>query len=195
VSEQGLGKVTLVHKSNAVPNTGRLWQEVFQQELVAYSGLTASEEYVDSFCHNFVRAPSRYEGVLASNLFGDIISDIGAALMGGLGLAASASICPETGFGLFEPVHGSAPDIAGQGVANPYAAAMSMALMLDHFEHAEPAAVLRRCVAEVDRTADATPDLGGSGTTDRFMAAVIRRMNSEVPTGKGYPSMQLRRSP
>ncbi|MBV9058477.1 MAG: isocitrate/isopropylmalate dehydrogenase family protein [Pseudonocardiales bacterium] len=184
LSQQGLRKVTLVHKSNAVPNTGRLWQEVFREQLAAYPGLMASEEYVDSFCYHFVRDPSRYEGVLAPNLFGDIISDIGAALMGGLGLAASASICPESGFGLFEPVHGSAPDIAGQGVANPHGAAMSMALMLDHLGHTEPAAVLRRCVTEIARTAHATPDLGGSGTTDRFMAATIHRMNSEVPTEK-----------
>jgi isocitrate/isopropylmalate dehydrogenase len=186
VSEQGLDRVTLVHKSNAVPNTGRLWQEVFREELTAHPGLTASDEYVDSFCYHFVRDPTRYQAVLASNLFGDIVSDIGAALMGGLGLAASASICPESGFGLFEPVHGSAPDIAGQGVANPYAAAMSMALMLDHLGHAEPAAVLRRGVAEVAGSADATPDVGGSGTTDRFMAAVVRRMEDAVPAPTAF---------
>jgi hypothetical protein len=113
LSGKGHRRVTLVHKANAVPHTGRLWQQVFHAELAAFPELTATEEYVDSFCYHLIRDPSRYEGVLTENLFGDIASDIGAALMGGLGFAASANLCPETGFGLFEPVHGSAPDIAG----------------------------------------------------------------------------------
>lgn len=182
--ERGRRKVTLVHKSNAVPNTGSLWQEVFRHELAAFPELTGSEEYVDSFCYNLVRDPAPYEGVLASNLFGDIISDIGAALMGGLGLAASASICPETGFALFEPVHGSAPDIAGKGTANPYAAAMSLALMLDHFGHGAAAGVLRACVREAAGSEAATPDLGGTGSTQHFMdrvMALIERELSERP--------------
>ncbi|MFJ8309562.1 MULTISPECIES: isocitrate/isopropylmalate dehydrogenase family protein [unclassified Streptomyces] len=171
--DKGRRKVTLVHKSNAVPNTGGLWQDVFRRELTAFPELTGSEEYVDSFCYNLVRDATPYEGVLASNLFGDIVSDIGAALMGGLGLASSASVCPETGLALFEPVHGSAPDIAGKGIANPYAAAMSLAMMLDHLGHGRPAALLRGCVTEVSRSDAATPDLGGQGTTERFMDEVM----------------------
>ncbi|MEU0390791.1 isocitrate/isopropylmalate dehydrogenase family protein [Streptomyces chartreusis] len=173
LSEKGRRKVTLVHKSNAVPNTGGLWVDVFRKELGAFPEMIGSEEYVDSFCYNLVRDPTPYEGVLASNLFGDIISDIGAALMGGLGLAASASICPETGFVLVEPVHGSAPDIAGKGVANPCAAAMSVVLMLDHFGHTEAADMLRACVGEAARSDAATPDLGGRGTTDGLMGTVL----------------------
>ena len=141
----GRAKVTLVHKANAVPNTGQLWLDVFRTELAAFPSLTGSDEYVDSFCYRFIRDPSGYEGILAPNLLGDIISDIGAALMGGLGLAPSASLCPETGFGLFEPVHGSAPDIAGRGTANPYGAAMSAVLMLRHLganDAWQPAAAL-----------------------------------------------------
>jgi isocitrate/isopropylmalate dehydrogenase len=129
---KGRRTVTLVHKANAVPNTGALWQDVFRTELAAVPDLTGTEEYVDSFCYHLVRVASRYEAVLTENLFGDIASDVGAALMGGLGVAASASVCPETGFGLFEPVHGSAPDIARTGTANPCAAMASSAMLLDH---------------------------------------------------------------
>jgi len=171
---RGRRKVTLVHKSNAVPNTGRLWQEVFRHELGQYPELVGSEEYIDSFCYHLVRDATPYEGVLADNLFGDIIGDIGAALMGGLGLAASASICPETGFGLFEPVHGSAPDIAGKGVANPYAALMSLVLLLENLELAKAARALRASLPIAARSAAATPDLGGTGTTEGFTDEVLR---------------------
>ena len=146
LSGKGRRRVTLVHKANAVPHTGRLWQQVLDAELVAFPELTATEEYVDSFCYHLIRDPSRYEGVLTENLFGDIASDVGAALMGGLGYAASANLCPETGFGLFEPVHGSAPDIAGTGVANPYAAMMSAAMLLDHVGYRAAAGHLRECL-------------------------------------------------
>ncbi|MFF0513134.1 isocitrate/isopropylmalate dehydrogenase family protein [Streptomyces sp. NPDC004250] len=184
----GRRKVTLVHKANAVPHTGRLWQEVFRAELAHVPELTGSEEYVDAFCYHLVRDASAYEGVLAPNLFGDIISDIGAALMGGLGLARSASFCPESGFALFEPVHGSAPDIAGRGIANPYATAMCLSMLLDHLGHTEAAVLLRDCVLETTHTDAATPDLGGAGTTDGFMSEVTalltERLKGERPRPK-----------
>ncbi|KUF18084.1 isocitrate/isopropylmalate dehydrogenase family protein [Streptomyces silvensis] len=185
--DDGRRKVTLVHKSNAVPNTGRLWQDVFRRELTAFPELTGSEEYVDAFCYHLVRDPSPYEGVLVSSLFGDIISDIGAALMGGLGLAAGASVCPETHFALFEPVHGSAPDIAGKGIANPYATLMCLALMLDHFGHGAPADLLRTCVREAARGATATPDIGGHGTTDLFMDTVLTLLDHHRPARRASP--------
>jgi isocitrate/isopropylmalate dehydrogenase len=178
--DNGRHTATLVHKANAVPNTGKLWQEVFQDELAKMPELAGAEEYVDAFCYRFILNHSPYEGVLASNLLGDIISDIGAALMGGLGLASSASICPETNFALFEPVHGSAPDIAGRGVANPYGAAMSAALMLEHFGHAQAARIFRGCVVEVARSEAATPDLGGHGTTQQFMDAVVLLLKRDL---------------
>jgi isocitrate/isopropylmalate dehydrogenase len=143
---RGRRKVTLVHKANAVPHTGQLWQQVFRREVAAFPELTATEEYIDSFCYHLVRDPSRYEGALTENLFGDIASDVGAALMGGLAFAASASLCPETGFGLFEPVHGSAPDIAGTGTASPYAAMMSAVMLLDHVGYRSAAGHLRECL-------------------------------------------------
>ncbi|MFF4381804.1 isocitrate/isopropylmalate family dehydrogenase [Kitasatospora sp. NPDC001547] len=177
----GRRRATLVHKSNAVPNTGRLWQDVFRRELRAFPGLAGSEEYADSFCYHLVRDPSRYEGVLAPNLFGDVISDIGAALAGGLGLAPSASICPDTGFALFEPVHGSAPDIAGTGTANPYGAAMSLVLLLEHAGHRAAAEVFRSCLVEAAAGPAATPDLGGGGTTRQFMAEVTALLERRLP--------------
>jgi len=167
-------RVTLVHKANAVPHTGRLWQQVFHAEVAAFPELTATEEYVDSFCYHLVRDPSRYEGVLTENLFGDIASDVGAALMGGLGFAASANLCPETGFGLFEPVHGSAPDIAGTGVANPHAAMMSAAMLLGHLGYRTAAGHLRACLRE------AAP----AATTEEFTKTVLsmlrRRLKDNV---------------
>lgn len=181
--DSGRERVTLVHKSNAVPHTGRLWQEIFRTELTHFAELRGAEEYVDSFCYHLVRDPSPYEGVIASNLFGDIVSDIGAALMGGLGLAASASICPETGYGLFEAVHGSAPDIAGKGIANPYATATAAALMLDHFGHPEAALALRRALTATVHSDVATPDLGGHGTTTTFMADVMERLEKDSTDG------------
>lgn len=176
---RGRRKVTLVHKSNAVPNTGRLWQEVFRQELQCYPDLEGSEEYVDAFCYHLVRDASSYEGVLADNLFGDIISDIGAALMGGLGLAASASICPESELALFEPVHGSAPHLAGQGTANPYAAVMSLVLLLEHLDLREAARAVRTSLQAAVFTA-ATPDLGGNDTTEGFVDEVLRLLKQKL---------------
>jgi isocitrate/isopropylmalate dehydrogenase len=172
----GCRRAVLVHKANAVPNTGRLWREVFYHEAQLFPDLETSDEYVDSFCYHLVREPSRYQGILAPNLFGDIVSDIGAALMGGLGLATSASICPETGHALFEPVHGSAPDIAGKGIANPYAATRCLVLLLEHLGHAEPARLLDTCLGEAIQTDSATPDVGGQGTTNGFMADVMTRL-------------------
>jgi len=177
----GCGRAVLVHKANAVPHTGRLWQEVFRREAERFPDIVVADEYVDAFCYHLVRDPGRYEGVLAPNLFGDIISDIGAALMGGLGLATSASICPETGQALFEPVHGSAPDIAGKGIANPYAAARCLVLLLEHLGHTEPARLLDTCLGAAMGTAAATPDVGGQGTTSGFMDEVMTRLAGELP--------------
>lgn len=170
LSARGRRRVTLVHKANAVPHTGRLWQQVFHAELAAFPELTAAEEYVDAFCYHLVRDPSRYEGVLTENLFGDIASDVGAALMGGLGFAASASLCPETGFGLFEPAGGSAPDIAGTGVANPYAAMMSVVMLLDHVGYRPAAGHLRECLRA------AAP----AATTREFTEAVLSTLRRRL---------------
>jgi isocitrate/isopropylmalate dehydrogenase len=167
LQRKGRRTVTLVHKANAVPNTGALWQDVFRTELSTVPSLTGTEEYVDAFCYHLVRDAARYEGVLTENLFGDIASDVGAAVMGGLGFAASANLCPETGFGLFEPVHGSAPDIAGTGTANPHAAIASAAMLLDHLGYDKAASDVRMCLRETRFET----------TTDGYTAAVLERLS------------------
>jgi isocitrate/isopropylmalate dehydrogenase len=164
---KGRRTVTLVHKANAVPNTGALWQEVFHTELSVYPDLVGTEEYVDAFCYHLVRDASRYEGVLTENLFGDIAGDVGAAVMGGLGLAASANLCPETGFGLFEPVHGSAPDIAGTGTANPHAAIASAAMLLEHLGYGTAASAVQACLREARFEA----------TTEDFTVAMLEGLS------------------
>lgn len=181
LSRRGIRTVTLVHKANAVPNTGQLWRAVFWDLISQFPALAGAEEYVDSFCYKFVRDPRQYEAVLAPNLFGDIISDLGAALMGGLGMAPSANICPESGFGLFEPVHGSAPDIVGTGAANPAATALSLSLLLDHAGKTAAAATLRECVLEAGTSVAATPDVGGTGTTTTFVDTALRLLNERIP--------------
>jgi isocitrate/isopropylmalate dehydrogenase len=167
LQRKGRRTVTLVHKANAVPHTGALWQDVFWAELAAVPSLTGSEEYVDAFCYHLVRDPSRYEGVLTENLFGDIASDVGAAVTGGLGRAASANLCPETGFGLFEPVHGSAPDIAGTGTADPHAAIASLAMLLDHLGYGKAASAVFGCLRE----------LAFSGSTLDSTARLLERLS------------------
>lgn len=170
------GTVTLVHKANAIPNTGALWQDVFWNEIGKYPSLRGAEEYVDSFCYNLIRDPRKYEAVVLPNLFGDIAGDLGAALVGGLGMVPSASISPETGFGLFEPVHGSGPDIVGQGIANPFAAIMCVVLLLQHAGMSDAAAALRECLEFSAATPAATPDIGGRGTTTTFTDSVLAQL-------------------
>jgi isocitrate/isopropylmalate dehydrogenase len=172
----GRHTVTLVHKANAIPNTGALWQDVFWTEISGHPSLQGAEEYVDSFCYNLIRDPRQYEAVVLPNLFGDIAGDLGAVLVGGLGMVPSASICPETGFGLFEPVHGSGPDIAGKGIANPFAATMCVVLLLAHAGMSEAATMLRRCLERSAATPAATPDIGGRGTTASFMDSILAQL-------------------
>jgi tartrate dehydrogenase/decarboxylase/D-malate dehydrogenase len=123
---------------------------------------------------DFVRKPESFDVVVASNLFGDILTDLSAAVTGSIGLASSANINPTKQYpSMFEPVHGSAPDIAGKGIANPMAAILSGALMLDHLELTASAQAVRNAVAQVLATGSLkTPDLGGTGTTKQMGAAV-----------------------
>ena len=127
---------------------------------------------------DFVRKPESFDVVVASNLFGDILTDLSAIVTGSVGLAASANINPErTGPSMFEPVHGSAPDIAGKGIANPLAAILSAKLMLDHLGHPRPAAAVQTSVAAVLKAGKTrTPDLGGNATTMEMADAVLRAL-------------------
>jgi len=127
----GKQRVTMSDKSNAIP-THRIWQEKFKAVASEYPGIQAEHRYVDALALELVREPSRFEVIVTNNLYGDILSDLGAGLVGGLGLAASANLHPGRRGGLFEPVHGSAPDIAGKGIANPLAAIGCAAMLLEY---------------------------------------------------------------
>jgi 3-isopropylmalate dehydrogenase len=168
--------VTSVDKANIL-STSRLWRDVVERVAADHEDVEFEHMLVDNCGMQLVLAPGRFDVILTENTFGDILSDVAAGVTGGLGLAASASL-GDTRPGIFEPVHGSAPDIAGQGVANPAAMLRSAALMLTHGlgELAEAA----RLEAAVDAAllAAPTPDLGGSATTDDVVEAVLRELSS-----------------
>lgn len=170
-------RVCMVDKANALPHAHGLWQRVFKEVAAEYAprGIAGSHLYVDVAAMEFVRAPERFDVVVTSNLFGDILTDLGAALCGGLGLAASGNIHPGR-VSLFEPVHGSAPDIAGRGIANPLAAFLTLALLLDHVGRGAAAARLRGAVRDVTLAGQTTVDLGGSLTTTQCGDAVLRAL-------------------
>jgi len=136
--------VTLVHKTNVLTFAGDLWQRTFDAVAAGYPKIATAYNHVDAACIYFVQDPYRYDVIVTDNLFGDILTDLGGAVSGGIGLASSANLNPaRTGPSLFEPVHGSAPDIAGKGVANPVAAILSAALMLDHLGESRAADAIR----------------------------------------------------
>jgi 3-isopropylmalate dehydrogenase len=133
--------LTLVHKTNVLTFSGDLWQRTFDEVAVEYPQVTTAYNHVDAACIYFVEDAKRYDVVVTDNLFGDILTDLGGAVSGGIGLASSANLNPAlTGPSMFEPVHGSAPDIAGQQKANPIAAILSGAMMLDFLGEPEAAA-------------------------------------------------------
>ena len=170
-------RVCMVDKANALPHAHGLWQRVFKEVAAEYAprGIAASHLYVDVAAMEFVRAPERFDVVVTSNLFGDILTDLGAAICGGLGLAASGNIHPGR-VSLFEPVHGSAPDIAGRGIANPLAAFLTLALLLDHVGRSPAADRLRAAVRKVTLAGETTVDLGGSLSTAQCGDAVLRAL-------------------
>jgi 3-isopropylmalate dehydrogenase len=157
-------KVCMSDKANALTYAHGLWQRVFKELKSEYSDIEATHLYVDVAAMEMVRAPERFDVLVTSNMFGDILTDLGAAIVGGLGLAASGNIHPGR-CSLFEPVHGSAPDIAGQGVANPLGAISSMALMLDHLGEAAAAARVQAAVTRAVAERQTTRDLGGELST------------------------------
>ena len=140
-----------------------------------YPDVKSNSLLVDAAAMDFVRRPEAFDVVVASNLFGDILSDLSAIVCGGIGLAASANINPEGTFpSMFEPIHGSAPDIAGKGIANPLAAILSAGMMFDHLRLPRAAAAIRQAVAKVLKAGKPrTPDMGGSATTLDIAEAVL----------------------
>ena len=170
----GKTRVTMSDKSNAVP-AHRVWQETFQRLTPEFPSIAAEHRYVDALALELVREPERFQVIVTNNLYGDILSDLGAGLVGGLGLAASANLHPGQP-GLFEPVHGSAPPLAGKGVANPMATVLTGALLFEHLGHPEAGRDLERAVRETLAAGVRTPDIGGKATTRDSAAAVAARL-------------------
>jgi len=171
-------RVTSVTKSNAQGYGMVLWDRVFAEVAERFPDIQTESLLVDAAAMNFVRRPESFDVVVASNLFGDILSDLAAAIIGSMGLAASANLDPERRFpSMFEPVHGSAPDIAGKGIVNPLAAILTAALMLDHLELPAAAREVEAAVAAVLAGGEVrTPDLGGSSRTGEVTAAVLEKL-------------------
>jgi tartrate dehydrogenase/decarboxylase/D-malate dehydrogenase len=170
-------KVTSVTKSNAQQYGMVLWDETFDRVRKDYPDVETEEWLVDAMAARFVLRPETLEVVVASNLFGDILSDLGSAIGGSLGIAASANLDPQRRHpSMFEPVHGSAPDIAGKGVANPIAAIWTAALMLEHLRLTEEAARVMRAIEATTAAGVVTPDLGGTATTRAVGDAVLSHL-------------------
>lgn len=178
----GRRRVTLVDKANAMQHAGRLWRRVFAEVAAEYPEVEPDAMYVDAMAMDLVRRPDRYEVVVASNLFGDIVSDLAAELTGGLGLAPSANLHPGR-WALFEPVHGSAPDIAGQERANPVGAVRCAALLLEHFGHAEAGRRVEEAVRASIEAGCTTPDLGGTLSTREVGAWIAQHVAAAPAAG------------
>jgi 3-isopropylmalate dehydrogenase len=172
----GRTRVTMCDKANAVP-AHRLWSRVFAEVGAAFPGVEREHRYVDALAMEFVREPERFQVVVTQNLFGDILSDLGAQLVGGLGLSPSANLHPGRA-GLFEPVHGSAPPLAGRNVANPLAAILTGAMMLRELGHPEAADAVERAVRAALAARVTTPDLGGTAGTREVAAWVAEQVAS-----------------
>jgi homoisocitrate dehydrogenase len=174
-------QLTIVHKANVLPHTCGLFREVALEVASEYPSLQVDELLVDTMALRLVTHPQRFDVIVTTNLFGDILSDEAAGLVGGLGLAPSANVAgspsADAQVGLFEPVHGSAPDIAGQGIANPIAAILATAMLLDCLRHHERAAAVRAAVARVLASGPHTPDLGGTATTEQVKSAIQSQLS------------------
>ena len=171
----GRRKVTAVHKANIIKSTSGLFLTVAREVAAKYPDIEFQEMIVDNACMQLVMRPEQFDVIVTTNLFGDIISDLCAGLVGGLGLAPGANIGTEAA--IFEAVHGSAPDIAGQGIANPCALLLGAGQMLDHLGMADQGNRLRGAIiATLEARDTLTPDLGGSGTTLSFAKAIASRL-------------------
>jgi len=180
--DTGRQRVTSVSKGNALNYSAVLWDEVFAEVATAHPDIEADSVLVDAAAMYLITQPERFDVVVASNLFADILTEIGAALQGGLGLAASANLNPDRAFpSMFEPVHGSAPDIAGEGIANPVGAIWSTSLLLAHCGYpSEAEAVLTSIEHVLGALGLGTPDLGGSSTTTEVGTAMADKASELV---------------
>lgn len=171
----GRKKVTVVHKANILKTTSGLFLKTARKVAEDFPGIECNEMIVDNTCMQLVMRPEQFDVIVTTNLFGDILSDLCAGLVGGLGLAPGANIGEKAA--IFEAVHGSAPDIAGKGIANPCALLLGAAQMLDHLAMPQEAERLRNAiVATLEARDNLTPDLGGTGTTMSFAKAIAARV-------------------
>ncbi len=174
--------LTVATKSNGIAISMPWWDGRADAMATGYPAVTVDKQHIDILCARFVLEPTRFDVVVASNLFGDILSDLGPACTGTIGLAPSANLNPERSFpSLFEPVHGSAPDIYGRNIANPVAMIWSAALMLNHLTHGQGAGkaahdAIVAAIEQVLRSGPRTPDLGGSANTTEMGEAVVRAL-------------------
>ncbi|MBI1802551.1 MAG: isocitrate/isopropylmalate dehydrogenase family protein [Chloroflexi bacterium] len=169
-------RVTIVHKANVLKETDGLFRETCLAVAAEFPDIACDEMLVDAMAMRLVKDPEHFDVIVTTNLFGDILSDEAAGLIGGLGVAPSANLGERVA--VFEPVHGSAPDIAGKGLANPIGAILSAAMLLDFLREPAAAESVRRAVYAVVRSGLLTPDLGGNATTRRFTDAVVRELAS-----------------
>ncbi|MGH7903534.1 MAG: isocitrate/isopropylmalate dehydrogenase family protein [Candidatus Dormibacteraceae bacterium] len=169
-------EVCMVDKSNAMAHAGGLWQEIWKAAAASHPDVRGRHLYVDAAAMQLVRDPSQFDVIVTGNLFGDILSDLAAQLVGGMGLAPSANINPETGQGLFEPVHGSAPDIAGRGVVNPLGTILSASMMIRHLGFSSEADAIEGAAVAAIQAGQCTRDVGGSLSTAEAGDAVAARI-------------------
>ena len=174
----GRKRVTMADKSNVQRFGGDLWQRVFKEVAAGYSEIEANHQYVDAMAMFMVLNPSQYDVIVANNLFGDILTDLGAAIQGGLGLAASGNIHPGK-VSLFEPVHGSAPPLAGKGVANPIGAILTSAMMLEYLGFQKLSIEIEDAVRGAISANETTRDLGGQLSTEQAGAAIMARLGTQ----------------
>jgi 3-isopropylmalate dehydrogenase len=175
----GRSHVLMSDKSNAMRHAHELWQRVFLEVRLDYPEIASSHLYIDALCLELVRDPSQFQVIVTNNLFGDIVTDLGAALQGGMGVAASVSSCPDdpARVKLFEPVHGSAPKLLGLGQANPVATILCIALLFEELGFVTAARELELAVQGSIEAGESTPDLGGSLSTTAVTDAVLRRLS------------------
>lgn len=180
--KHNVNRVVSATKSNAIIHSMKLWDDVVKEVALDYDGIELDSIYVDALAAYFVNKPHTFEVLVASNLFGDILSDLGAALVGGLGLSPSANLNPERNYpSMFEPIHGSAPDIAGKKIANPIAQIWSAALMLEHFGRDDLAGEIMQAIESVLVNGEVlTPDLGGNASTSEVGDAIIQELVKQL---------------
>ena len=169
-------RLVMSDKSNAMRFVGDLWQRAFAEVSVEFPDVEASHLFVDALCMQLIRDPRQFDVIVTNNMFGDIVTDLGAALQGGLGMAASANLHPGR-VSMFEPVHGSAPKHAGTGRANPFGALLTAGLMLEHLGRGQEAAAVERAVQACIRQKLCTRDVGGELTTAQAGDAAIERLD------------------